>query len=169
MRRVTVTLGMILALSVPATAMAPAWADVAWTVTGAMQPKVADVLKTSPITAEMRRENEPNRPVRLLRDHAPELVMSDDLVACLHLTNPQNAMTMDSGGGFDIDIDQVTFPGGDWDVHVRIREMQKIDELDSELVLVLDKLIIGALRFIEEAKLKKALRLLTKTCFEPEG
>ena len=162
MRARMIVVGVIAAFSVPSWAMA----DAAWTVTEAMKPKVADVLKTSPITAEMRREEEPNRPVRLLRDHAPELVMSDDLVACLHLTNPNNDMTIDSGGGFDIDIKQVAFPGGEWDAHIRIREMPKIDELNSETVLVLDKFSIGTLRFREEAEMTKALKLLTKACYD---
>ncbi len=155
-------------LSVLFVAIAPfsaAAEDGAWVVKDEAKSKVAAFLKTSPIAAEMRREKEPNKPVRLLKQRAPGLVMSDDLVACLHLTNPDNEITLDSGGGFDIDIHQVKFPGGDWDVHLRIREMQVIDELDSKFVLVLDKMLIGTLRFDDDPKMRKALKLLTKACF----
>ena len=140
--------------------------DVAWTVKDTMQDTVADFMKASPIAAEMRREGEPSLSVRILEQGAPGLVMSDDLVACLHLSNQNNDMVIDSGGGFDIYLKQVSFPGGKWDVHVRIREFECIDELDKTTILVLDKLIIGALRFRDSQILTNALRLLTNACFE---
>lgn len=140
-------------------------ADVAWTVAPAMQPKVATFLKTSPIAAEMRREYEPNKPVRVLKIRAPGLLMSDDLVACLHLTNPKSSMVIDSGGGFDINITDIEFPGGTWDVYIRVRELQKIDEINSTLVLVLDKMHIGNLIINDEERLTKGVKLLTKACY----
>ncbi len=149
----------------PPTAVADNDADAAMTVTTEMREEADDFLENSPLVKRMRRDNEPNLPVRPNDMWADGLIMSNDLVACLHLTNPDVPYEVDSGGGFNLDLRKVTFPGGTWDVHLRIRELERIDKLDKTTVLVLDRLVIGTLRMVGQEQISKAVRLLTKACF----
>ena len=135
-----------------------------WTIPVDTQADVDAFLISSPIVTDMIRENEPNDLVYIGTKDGSALLPAYELLACLHLTNPKSKMTVDFGGGFDIDMDDVTFPGGVWPVYVRIREIERIDDLDKKIVLILDKIRIGNLTMRKTDIITKTMRVLLGAC-----
>lgn len=136
-----------------------------WTIKYEMRGKVASFIKNSPIIQEMHEFKLPNAMVYSINNlHGPMLPVYD-LLACLHLTNPNSKMEVDSGGGYDIAMQGVQFPGGLWDVDIRFREVQQINMLESQNVYLLDRIIIGVTRLRDTNQKAQVVRQLSKVCY----
>lgn len=157
--------GAIILLGAPGWAMAEDTSE-GWAVTSDIQDEINTFAKSSPIVEGMRRFNEPDTMVYTLEYSQSPLLPVYDLLACMHLTNPDSKMEVDSGGGFDVTIEDVTFPGGVWPVHVRIREVDRIELLEKYQDFILDKIVIDNLIFRDVDRLVRAIRLLSSVCLE---
>lgn len=141
-----------------------------WVVKADISDDIDDFIANSPIVQEMRTNNEPNNMVHAVAVDQAKLLPVYELLGCLHLTNPDSKMEVDFGGGFDIIVEDVTFPGGVWSVYLRIREIEQIELLDKITVLVLDKITIDDLVFRDVDQIVRAARLLSSACLvEPSG
>lgn len=90
-----------------------------------------------------------------------------DFLACLALTNDGADMDVDWGGGYDIDLSNVTFPGGAWDVQLRLRESH--DKIDKDVIYVVDRLIVGTLNLRNHKTKMRAVRQLLQDCFNNQS
>lgn len=135
-----------------------------WVIKADISDDLDDFIANSPIVREMRTNNEPNEMVYAVDvDQAPMLPVYE-LLGCMHLTNPDSKMEVDSGGGFDITIEDVTFPGGVWTVYLRIRQIERIELLDKITMNVLDKISIDDLIFTDIEQIVRTARLLSSAC-----
>ena len=137
----------------------------AWTVQDSSKGNVQSIKDASDIFAQMRIENVPNDMVYALNAPDRALIRVYDLIACLHLTNPKAEMEVDHGGGYEIKLDVVEFPGGTWDVEIRLREDEQINKLDKYPVYILDRFIIGTLRLRDLDQRVQALRQMSSACY----
>lgn len=135
-----------------------------WIIREDMLDDVKDFQDSSPIIRDMLMEKEPNSMVHAVAFDGGKLLPVYELLACLQLTNPKSKMNVDFGGGFDINIDEVTFPGGTWPVYVRIREIDQIKFLEKKTVLVLDKIRIGNMMFTDIERIVPTMKLLSGAC-----
>ena len=138
-----------------------------WTVEADISDDLDDFIANSPIVQEMRTNPEPNNMVYAVsNDQADQaqLLPVYELLGCMHLTNPDSKIEVDLGGGFDIIVEDVTFPGGVWSVHLRIREIERIELMDKITDLVLDKITIDDLIFTDVEQIVRAARLLSSAC-----
>jgi len=158
----------IQALFVSVVLITSAWAaggETPWPIKYDMRDKVASFIKSSPIVQEMHEFKLPNAMVYSINAlHGPMLPVYD-LLACLSLTNPRSQMEVDSGGGYDITLQDIQFPGGVWDVDIRFREVQQINLLESQNVYLLDRIIIGTTRLRDVNQKTQAVRQLSKACY----
>jgi len=156
------------AFALTLTASFGAWAQDGqkpWTIKADMKPKVEDFIRNSDIVKEMHEFKLPNTMVYSVDAlHGPMLPVYD-ILACLHLTHPNSKMEVDSGGGYDISMQDVQFSGGVWDAEIRFREVQQIDFLESQYVYLLDRIIVGTTRLRDINQRTRLVRQLSKACF----
>jgi len=145
-----------------------AWAaggDNPWKIKSDIKGKVASFVKSSPIVQEMHEFKLPNVMVYSIDAQQGPMLPVYDLLACLHLSNSKSIMEVDSGGGYDIAMQNVQFPGGVWDVDLRFREVQQINLLETQNVYVLDRIIVGTTRLRDTNQKTQLVRQLSKACF----
>ncbi|MEG3619830.1 hypothetical protein V5T82_15295 [Magnetovibrio sp. PR-2] len=140
-------------------------AQAAWTVKDSAKGDVQVIKETSSIFADMRFYKVPNDTVYALNAPDQDLLPVYDFIACLQLTNPDANIEVDHGGGYDIQMDVVDFPGGRWDVQIRLREADQINELDKYKVYLVDRIIIGTLRLRDLNQRVTALRTMSNACY----
>jgi len=140
-------------------------AEKSWIINADLKSDVEDFIQNSDIVKEMRTLKLPNTMVYSVDPlHGPMLPIYD-LLACLHLTNPKSEMKVDSGGGYDISMAKVTFPGGVWDASIRFREVQQINLLESQNVYLLDRTMVGTTRLRARAQRVRLVQQLSGACF----
>ena len=140
-------------------------AKTSWDIVPKMKSKVKHFIKTSPVLQDMRFYKAPNSYVFAANEPKSRMMPVYEFLACLSLTNEGAEMNVDSGGGYDIALNGVSFPGGTWDVQLRLKEVEHFEFIDKEIAYVVDRLIIGTLRFRNHKKKMRAVRQLTAACF----
>lgn len=136
-----------------------------WTVKDSMVAKVNAFVQTSPVLEGMRQNNVPNDMVYGVNDPNKPILPIYELLACLQLTNPGAFIEFYSGGGYNIDIDAVIFPGGTWNVSLRLREVEQIDMLDKRKVYLIDRLVVGTLQMRDLNQRVQAMRQMSRACY----
>jgi hypothetical protein len=136
-----------------------------WVIRDSVRDAVTELVHTSPSLADMRDNQVPDVGVYSANDPKKKLMPIYELVACLQLTNPATRIAVDWGGGYDIDMDRVQFPGGIWDVHLRFEEVVQINLLEKYKVLLVDRVIVGTRRMRDLDQRVRLLRQLTRACY----
>lgn len=136
-----------------------------WKVKKEMRRAVDAFRSSSPIVEDMYNNNIPNEPVYIPEWDDDVLFPIYDLFACINMTNPQAKMEVDSGGGFDVTINNVKFVKGSWPVVMRIYEIEQIHLLDKHMVYILKKIQVGTLTFTSPAEMVQIIKELTAKCF----
>ncbi len=140
-------------------------AKTSWDVAPEMKSKVKRFIKMSPVLQDMRFHKVPNSYVFATNEPKGRMMPVYEFIACLSLTNDGVEMDVDFGDELDIGLYGVSFPGGTWDVQLRLREVEHFEFTDKETAYVVDRLAIGTLQFKNHKKKMRAVRQLTSTCF----
>jgi hypothetical protein len=169
--RQLIKLSIVLATLAPTATLAQE--DHPWAVRDNLSMAVQDFKDNSPIIADMRTYASPDDMV-----YAPtgdddgtddtsnlELMPIYSLLACMHFTNANSDMTVDSGGGYDITVKDAQFASGSWDADVRIIERAEINELESDKTLVLNKVTVGDITMSSNAQRMETVQMMVATCF----
>ena len=136
-----------------------------WRIKADMKPQVEEFIKSSPSLEDMRTGTMTEDMVYAVNAPDSRMMRVTELLACLSLSNSGSDMEVDSGGGYDIAIYGVQFPGGTWDVSLRLREVEQIDMLDKRTVYVVDRLIVGTLRMRDRNQKLTAVHNMAEACF----
>ena len=170
-----ITLSIALALLAPTAALAEQAPP--WTVRDNLAMAVQNFSDNSPIIADMRTYASPNDMVYVPTgdgdgtDDTSNLALMPiySVLACMHFTNANSQMTVDSGGGYDITVKDAQFAHGSWDAHVRIIERAEINELETDTTLILNKVTVGDITMSTNPQRMEAVEMMVATCFAGAG
>lgn len=135
-----------------------------WKLRADQKDAISDYLATSRAVDDLNTYARGNMTVYASTDRETTLISVYDFFACAHLSNPNSHMTIDTGGGVDVTVDEANFARGKWDADVRLAQHTAINELDQTAYLVPTQVRVGRLSFTTKDKMAEAIRWLVAGC-----
>jgi hypothetical protein len=162
---------LTLSLALPAAALVQD--TYPWAVRDSLSSAITNFKLSSPIIVDMRTYDAPDE--MALAPVADgdgtddttnvQLMPIYTLLACMHFTNVNSEMTVDSVGGYDIKVKNAQFARGSWDAAVRIIERVEINMLETDKTLILKKVVVGNITMSNNADRLATVRMMVANCF----
>ncbi len=141
-----------------------------WILRDAVKPEIENYISQSNTIQKLHISNYGNRMVYGINKNGKQipLIRFNELPACISLTTPKEHLDIQGTRNIQLTINQVKYKTGKrWDTTVRLKEQEKIDELDKEYSFLLDYMLIGGLVLEEDSQRMKALKMMVGHCLVP--
>jgi|GEM_PF-1958226 len=143
-----------------------------WPVRENLSLRIANFKVESPVLEHMRNNDFPNDMTFAPSgdgngtDDASNIKMMPiyELLACMHITNPESDMSVNAGGGYDITVKNAKFAHGSWDARVMITERAAINLLEADKTLLLSKVVVGDITMGTNDQRRETVKMLVANC-----